>query len=235
MSVLSRRGSGSGEPRPRPAGRRRWRTPAVLAATLLALFAAQTTELAGLQADRAAELGAGPVVPVSVVNRAVSPPVTLGIPALGLTTKLIGLRKEFGGRLAVPADPQRAGWYSQGPAPGDDGPAVLVGHVDSYRGPGIFAKIDTLKKGDRIKVRRSDGTLVTFEVRQTQQYAKRDFPTDLVYNGDGKASLRLITCGGEFDRKAKSYRSNVVVFAALVDPAKPPVKAPVSKLPAAKP
>lgn len=214
MSVLSGRDRMAPVIRSRPVGRR-WRSAAVQAVALLALFGVQGSVLAGVRADRAAELGAGPIVPVTVPERAVSLPVRLGVPALGLTTRLIGLRKDLNGRLQVPEDPQRVGWYSQGVAPGDAGPAVLVGHVDSYRGPGVFSQLKTLKKGNEIMVRRADGSLVVFVVRQVQEYAKRNFPTNVVYVGDGTPTLRLVTCGGEFDRKSKSYRSNVVVFAAL--------------------
>ena len=185
------------------------------AVALLALFGVQGSVLAGVRADRAAELGAGPVVPVSAPERRASPPVRVGIPALGLQTRLIGLRKAPDGRLQVPEDPQRVGWYSQGVAPGAAGPAVLVGHVDSYRGPGVFAKIKGMAAGEEIRVRRADGTLVVFEVQSVRQYSKRDFPTAKVYVADSRPTLRLITCGGEFDRTAKSYRSNVVVFAVL--------------------
>lgn len=172
--------------------------------------------VAAARADLAADRGQGPRVAAAVVDRQVAPPVTLGIPALDLTTRLIGLRKTPTGALQVPEDPQRVGWYSQGPAPGDEGPAVLVGHVDSFRGPGVFARLRQLQRGDEIRIRRADGTLARFEVRQVQEYGKRDFPTDVVYRGDGRASLRLITCGGEFDRASRTYRSNVVVFAAPV-------------------
>lgn len=110
----------------------------------------------------------------------------------------------------------RAGWYSQGPAPGDDGPAVLVGHVDSYRGPGIFARLDRLALGDLVDVRRADGSVAAFVVTSVETFAKRDFPTERVYVGDGTPSLRLVTCGGEFDANAKSYLSNVIAFAVPV-------------------
>lgn len=191
----------------------------VLQAVCLALVL--TTDLvlvAAARADLRADLGQGAVVAVPPVAQEVSPPVRLGIPDLDLTTRLIGLRKERSGALAVPADPQRAGWYSQGPAPGDPGPAVIVGHVDSFEGPGIFARVRTLKRGALIRVRRADGSLVVFAVTQVQEYAKRDFPTDVVYRGNGRASLRLITCGGDFDRRSGRYRSNVVVFAEPVQP-----------------
>lgn len=170
----------------------------------------------GARADVAADRGKGPRVAVQGVPRVVAPPVTLGIPSLDITTRLIGLRKDRSGQLQVPEDPARAGWYSQGPAPGDDGPAVIVGHVDSFRGPGIFASVRRMKPGEQIRIRRADGSLAVFAVTQVVEYAKRDFPTEIVYRGNGDASLRLITCGGEFDRRSKSYLSNVVVFAAPV-------------------
>lgn len=181
---------------------------------LAGILAADLSLLGAARADLAAERGQGPRLQAAEAARTVAPPVTLGIPALDLTERLIGLRKAPDGALQVPEDPARVGWYSQGPAPGDDGPAVLVGHVDSYRGPGVFARLKQLRAGDEIRVRRADGTLAVFVVRQVQEYAKRDFPTEVVYRGDGAASLRLITCGGEFDRRSGSYRSNVVVFAA---------------------
>jgi len=192
----------------------RWRIPALQAVALAALLTVNATLVSAARADVAADRGTGPVVPVAAVPRAAAPPITLGIPSLDLTTRLIGLRKAPDGRLQVPQDPTQVGWYSQGPAPGDAGPAVIVGHVDSYRGPGVFARLRGLRPGDPIRIRRADGSLIVFEVRQVQEYAKRDFPTDVVYRGDGRASLRLITCGGEFDRRSGSYRSNIVVFAA---------------------
>lgn len=206
--------------RPRPATwpgwLTRWGAPAVQAAALVLVLAIAGTQVAAARADLAAELGSGPVVPVPRVVAAVAPPVALAIPDLKLTTRLIGLRRARNGTLQVPQDPARAGWYSQGPAPGDEGPAVIVGHVDSFRGPGIFAAIDTLAPGARIAIRRSDGSRATFAVTQVQRYSKRSFPTAVVYRGNGGASLRLITCGGEFDRRTGHYRDNVVVFAAAV-------------------
>lgn len=196
---------------------RRWRSPAVQAVALAAILAGNVTVLAGVQADLAADRGAGHVVPVAAVQDGVSPPVRIGIPALGIHTRLIGLRKERSGALQVPEDAQQAGWYSQGFAPGDDGPAVIVGHVDSYRGPGIFHRLETMARGELISIRRADGSLAVFQVQSVESYAKRDFPTERVYRGDGEPALRLVTCGGEFDRGAGSYLSNVVVYAAPYD------------------
>jgi hypothetical protein len=187
---------------------------------LAGILAVNGSVLMGVQADLAADRGIGRIVPVAAVDNGVAPPVRIAIPSLGVKTRLIGLRKERSGALQVPDDAQQAGWYSQGFAPGGDGPAVIVGHVDSYRGPGIFHELKTMTPGQLISIRRSDGSLGVFEVQSVESFAKRDFPTERVYKGDGTPSLRLVTCGGEFDRNAKSYLSNVVVFAAPYDEAK---------------
>ena len=202
-----------------PRRSRRWRAPVLQAVALAAILAVDGVVLAGVQADLAADRGNGRRVAVAaVVDDGVAPPVRLSVPALGVKTRLIGLRKDRSGALQVPEDPQRAGWYSQGFAPGGDGPAVIVGHVDSYRGPGIFAGLGAMKPGQLISIRRADGSLAVFEVRSVETFAKRDFPTERVYRGDGTPALRLVTCGGEFDRGAKSYLSNVVVFAVPHEP-----------------
>ena len=186
----------------------------------------QTTLAADLAADGGAATGGrldgGPGAPQPVrveTPRMAAPPVELKIPSLKVATRLVGLRTTRAGTLGVPTDFARAGWWSQGPAPGDAAPAIIAGHVDNQSGPAVFARLDALKAGDPLAVRRADGTTATFEVRQVHRYAKRDFPTRLVYQGTpGEASLRLITCGGAFDRKSGHYRDNTVVFAALVAP-----------------
>jgi len=104
----------------------------------------------------------------------------------------------------------------------------VVGHVDSYTGPAVFFRLRELRKGDRIDVRRKDGSLVQFRVEWSASYAKEKFPTGLVYQATDTSTLRLVTCGGTFDRKSKSYRDNLVVFARaerVVAPARP-AKAP---------
>jgi hypothetical protein len=167
-------------------------------------------------ADLAADRGAGPVVAVPQVALTSAPPVALVVPALGLDTRLVGLHTGRDGELQVDADPTRAGWYADGPAPGDLGPAVLAGHLDSPTGPGVFAGLDALAPGDRIAIRRADGTTVQFAVNDVQTYAKRAFPTARVYAGTGTPALRIITCGGRYDPDTGRYRSNTIVFADQV-------------------
>jgi LPXTG-site transpeptidase (sortase) family protein len=142
-------------------------------------------------------------------------PVLLTIPAIGVRSKLVDLGLNSNGTLQVPASTAVAGWYSGSPPPGEVGAAVIVGHVDSRAGLGVFFWLRTLRPGDRVYISRSDGTMVVYTVTSIRTYAKDQFPTVAVYGPVPDAELRLITCGGTFDRSLDSYLNNVVVFAQL--------------------
>jgi sortase (surface protein transpeptidase) len=145
----------------------------------------------------------------------VARPVWVSVPAIGVRTSLIDLGLTKNGTLQVPASTAVAGWYTGGPRPGAAGAAVIAGHVDSRTGPGIFFWLRSLRPGDRVYVGRADGTMAVFTVTSVRMYAKDQFPTAAVYGAVPDAELRLITCGGVFDRSLGSYLSNVVVFARL--------------------
>jgi Sortase domain len=156
-------------------------------------------------------------LPASMASAAEpAPPTWLSVPALGIRTSLIHLGITKGGALQVPATTTVAGWFTGGPRPGAVGAAVIAGHVDSRTGVGIFFWLRTLRPGDRIYVGRADGTMAVFTVTNVQMYAKDKFPTAAVYGSVPDAELRLITCGGIFDRVTGSYLSNVVVYARLI-------------------
>jgi hypothetical protein len=144
-------------------------------------------------------------------------PVAVLIPALGVDGPLAELTADpVTGELAAPDDPSQAGWFAAGVVPGDRGPAVLGGHVDSRAGPGVFADLHTLRPGDLVEVGRSDGTTVRFTVTAVRRHPKDRFPTEAVYGPAPGPELRLVTCGGVFDRSERSYLDNVVVDAVLV-------------------
>ena len=156
------------------------------------------------------------VLPVSLTTgQQAARPTWLSIPSLGIRTKLIHLGVKSDGTLQVPSSTRVAGWYTGSPRPGTVGSAVIAGHVDSRTGPGIFFWLRTLHRGDRIYVGRADGTMAVFTVTKVRKFAKDEFPTAAVYGPVPDAELRLITCGGIFDRSRGSYLSNVVVFARL--------------------
>ncbi|WP_328581312.1 class F sortase [Streptomyces sp. NBC_00370] len=148
-----------------------------------------------------------------------APPMRIRISAIGLDHALIGLRVQQDGHLGVPQRPDQIGWWSDGPRPGDPGAAVIVGHVDSATGPAAFYGLSSLHPGDTISVERGDHTKADFTVRALRQYEKDAFPDDQVYVTAGPPVLRLITCGGSYDRERGGYRDNVVVYATLKPPA----------------
>ncbi len=156
------------------------------------------------------------VLPASVAT-APQPaqPVWVSIPAIGVRTSLIDLGVTKNGTLQVPASTAVAGWYTGSPRPGAVGSAIIAGHVDSRSGPGIFFWLRTVRPGERVYVGRADGTMAVFTITSVRMYAKDQFPSAAVYGAVPDAELRLITCGGVFDRSLGSYRSNVVVFARL--------------------
>lgn len=162
------------------------------------------------------ESSAPGLLPSGSTPRGRSEPVRLRAQRLGLDTAPVPLGLLGDGSLQVPQDAGTVGWYSGAPTPGERGPAVLAAHVDWKGVPGAFAELDTMRAGDRIRVDRADGTSLTFAVREVGQYPKDAFPTEAVYGDLDHAGLRLITCGGVFDRSADSYTDNVVVFADLV-------------------
>ena len=144
-----------------------------------------------------------------------SVPVGLAIPALGVTSAVIGLGLEDDGSMEVPSGAYPAGWYDQSPTPGELGPAILAAHVDWGGKPGVFHAIRDLQPGDEVSVARQDGSIATFRVDRVDEYAKEAFPTDAVYGDLDHAGLRLITCGGDFDDDSGSYEDNIVVFATF--------------------
>jgi LPXTG-site transpeptidase (sortase) family protein len=146
----------------------------------------------------------------------VAEPVSLVIPAIGVSTSLVHLGLTSAGALQVPPTTAVAGWYTGSPRPGSVGSAVIAGHIDSDKGPGVFYRLSDLQRGDRVYVRRADGTMAVFKVTEVQQYPKDAFPTDAVYGATPTPELRLITCGVTFDYSTGSYLSNTVVYATQV-------------------
>lgn len=141
----------------------------------------------------------------------------LSVPALGVDADALSLRTRDDGSLEVPGSAHEVGWYADGVVPGEVGPAVFAGHVDLDGRPGVFSGLARLRLGDVVEVVRPDGRAVSFAVTRVEQHAKSDFPTDAVYAPTVSPELRLVTCGGAFDRSRGSYRDNVVVFAALAE------------------
>jgi hypothetical protein len=159
-------------------------------------------------ADSSGSPDFGPVLPGS-------PPARLDIPRIGVhSTDIVSLGYQKDGSIEVPRNPASPGWFTPGPSPGQYGPAVIAGHVDSSTGPAVFYRLGELQPGDRITVTRDDGTDATFTVDRVKAVKKNAFPTREVYGATDRAELRLITCSGEYDQQ-DGYLGNTIVFAHL--------------------
>jgi sortase (surface protein transpeptidase) len=141
-------------------------------------------------------------------------PVSIQIPAIGVDARVVPVGLGPDRSMEVPAV-DLAGWYEPGPRPGAAGPAVIVGHVDSRRGPAVFFRLGQLRRGDRIVVGRAGGGPRSFVVERVERQPKQALPTERIWNGTRRSVLRLITCGGSFDRATGHYRDNVIVYANL--------------------
>ncbi len=174
-----------------------------------------------------------PPAPLTTTRSAVStssPPVEVSIPAIAVRSRLDGLHLKGDGSLQVPSDAGRVGWYSDGPAPGDDGAAVFAGHLDSLTAPAVFWRLAGLLPGDRIYVTRADGRTLTFVVDHSAVYPRTDLPVTAAYGAVGP-ELHLITCDGTWDSQARRYSQSLLVVAKLAAAESPPPPASTPAVP----
>jgi hypothetical protein len=144
----------------------------------------------------------------------VAAPVHLAIPSIGVSTDLVALGLNPDGTMQVPTQWQQAGWYTGGPRPGEDGPAVIAGHVDSKLGPAVFFRLHDLQAGNEVVITRADHSVVRFVIDRLAEFPKSSFPTAAVFGATPGPTLRLITCTGAFDETAHSYVDNLVAYAS---------------------
>ena len=166
----------------------------------------------GATASASSRPNAGPVLGRSF-------PVQLEIPQIQVRTQRLQLGLNADQTVQTPplVTDDAAGWYKYSPTPGELGPAVILGHVDSAEyGPGVFFELGALRPGATLSVTRADRSTAVFRVDRVVSYPKDQFPTLEVYGNTDTAQLRLVTCGGKFDPRSHKYQSNVVAFATLV-------------------
>ncbi|HWG94342.1 MAG TPA: class F sortase [Mycobacteriales bacterium] len=140
-------------------------------------------------------------------------PRTVAVPRLAVSAALVEVGLAADRTLEVPPDADVPGWWSGGARPGEPGPVVVVGHVDSRTGPGVFARLSDLRPGDLVALGLEDGGTASYSVTEVRAVPKAGFPTLEVFGAEPGDVLRLITCGGAFDRASRSYAENVVVTA----------------------
>ncbi|SDQ82341.1 class F sortase [Thermostaphylospora chromogena] len=144
-------------------------------------------------------------------------PTRITIPKIGVSAPVQPLGLQKSGEIAVPplSKPHLTGWYRLGPVPGEIGPAVILGHVNTKRGPAVFSRLREIQRGDKIRVARSDGKIVEFTVDGVEQISKSAFPTNRVYGNLNDAGLRLVSCGGVYNRRTGHYSDNIIVYATM--------------------
>ncbi|MET8946493.1 class F sortase [Streptomyces sp. NPDC004542] len=157
---------------------------------------------------------ARPVPPPRPLPR--SPATTLRVPSVDVDAPVVGVRLDSAHQLRTPPldKPQLVGWYQDGPTPGETGTAIAVGHRDSRTGPAVFAALAQVPRGSRIEAGRADGRTAVYTVDRVRVFDRDDFPDKEVYGPSRRPELRILTCGGLYNRRT-GYTSNVVVFAHL--------------------
>ncbi|MFF9868885.1 class F sortase [Streptomyces sp. NPDC013953] len=219
---------------PAPPSRKRW--PRRLLSLVLPVFALAVVALnwtgpTSPPAPAPAPVASRPAVPAPSASSTVkaqsfslprSVPTRLLIPSIDVDAPFTELSIGSSGRLNAPPpdDTNLVGWFAGGASPGERGTAIVAGHLDTTTSPAVFARLSTLSPGDTVDVVRKDGTTATFVVDDIDNFPQDDFPDDRVYADTPDAQLRLITCGGSYDRSKKRYTENTVVFAHLKSPPK---------------
>ena len=156
-----------------------------------------------------------PALPPPVQQRPV--PVALAVPSLGLAVDVEPVSVAEDGQMSIPDEPDRAGWYRFGPAPGDRaGSVVVAGHVDTTSGPGAFLTLTRVREGAEVVLELADGSSAAYRVVGGEQVAKADLAVEEIFRRDGAPVLRLVTCSGDWSPRTGHYTDNLVITAEPV-------------------
>ncbi|MFH8373916.1 class F sortase [Streptomyces cyaneofuscatus] len=208
----------------RPAGTGRLLTGVAWAVLLLGLWLWGRDASGGMSAPTTGDVAAvgrplGAPLPPAHEPVEGAAPRSVEVPSVGIDAPVVRRGLDQDGAIDPPPYdlPQTAGWYGKGTEPGAEGAALLVGHVDTETKPAVFYGLSAVRPGEKVKVTREDGSVAEFTVDDVQVVTRERFDAEKAYGPrvDGRAELRLITCGGKYDQKSRSYTANVVVSAYL--------------------
>ncbi|GKV70037.1 class F sortase [Sporosarcina sp. NCCP-2716] len=210
--------------------RRQMMFTAILAGSMALTAGCSTQETAvtdGTSAEiPAAEPASSPTVPAAAPEKTLQKeergviPASIEIPAIGVRTDIEAVGTLVNGQMGVPEDVNHVGWFEPGTMPGSQGSAVMAGHIDSLTGPAIFYKLDQLKPGDDVIVTGKEGQQLTFTVTRSEVFPRNDSPIDEIFGFSYGSRLNLITCTGDFNRKAKTHEERLVVYTELKEDGK---------------
>ncbi|MFE6614464.1 class F sortase [Amycolatopsis sp. NPDC057786] len=194
------------------------RRASVVLAAVLAFFLSGCDEVTPPRATEQTEVPSSAAPDAVTRGLPKADPVSIDVPVIEARSSLIPLGLNADNTIEVPpvTRPMQAGWYVHGPTPGEVGPSVILGHVDGNQQKGIFFRLKELAPGDKVSIARKDGVTAEFAVTKVERVAKERFPTDAVYGDTTEPELRLITCGGVFDKASRNYLDNVIVFARMI-------------------
>ncbi|MER7735268.1 class F sortase [Streptomyces erythrochromogenes] len=146
-------------------------------------------------------------------------PQRVDVPSIGIQAPVVSRGLDKDGAIDPPPydSPGTVGWWGQGVQPGAAGTALMVGHVDTRSKPAVFYGLSSAKPGDKVRVVRADGSVAEFTIEDVRVYERAAFDAHKAYGPRvrGRAELRLVTCGGTYDKAAEQYTANVVVSAYL--------------------
>lgn len=199
-------------------GRRPFRSATVLLALLATLtLAGCGSEDAAKPRSNAGDTGTNQAAGQQGKGMSRSEPSWVKVPSIDAKSSLVPLGLNPDKTVEIPpvSKPMQAGWYKYSPTPGQVGPSVVLGHIDGNHKKGIFYRLHELTKGAKVQIGRKDGSVATFVVNKVKQIPKKEFPTKEVYGNTSDAQIRLITCGGAFDRAKHSYLDNTIVYGTL--------------------
>lgn len=162
------------------------------------------------------DMATGPTEQTSTISSTTANPTWLDIPSLQISAGIISVGLTKHQTLEVPTTGHEVGWFIHRAKPGDQGSAILTGHLNTAHGPAVFYKLKDISEGDLIIVRRADGTTVQYMVSSKNVYPQNNFPSESVYNQHDQATLKIITCAGSYDKKLNRYTHNLVIVATLV-------------------
>lgn len=208
----------------RPAGTGRLLTGVAWAVLLLGLWLWGRDASGGMSAPTTGDVAAvgrplGAPLPPAHEPVEGAAPRSVEVPSVGIDAPVVRRGLDQDGAIDPPPYdlPQTAGWYGKGTEPGAEGAALLVGHVDTETKPAVFYGLSAVRPGEKVKVTREDGSVAEFTVDDVEVVTRERFDAEKAYGPrvDGRAELRLITCGGTYDQKSRSYTANVVVSAYL--------------------
>lgn len=153
-------------------------------------------------------------------------PARLRIPNLHIDAPIISVGQTSTGMMDAPTSKAihspywtSVFWYDQGATPGQEGNAVIAGHVDRVGGdPAIFWSLSSLRAGDKIFVLTVQGKSLQFVVNRVVRYPANAPSQDVINAVFGPSSahhLNLITCSGVWT--GNGYDQRLVVFTTQVN------------------